>query len=156
MSVESGGKCGGIIHDKLVKTLGSSSSMQFSMWERQNMHVLSYLWLRALYDWNNSKHPQILLFIKVSPTIALSSRSPFIPYVQNSSSSSQVSVTPAALPPSSYTYYKPYDDDPCAHKYNGHQRTVTNQHTTRTNQRYSITQSQDKKNYANKVWIVLV
>ena len=52
------------------------SSMQFSMWERQNMHVLSYLGLRALYDWNNSKHPQILRFIKVSPTIALSSRSP--------------------------------------------------------------------------------
>jgi hypothetical protein len=32
-----------------------------------------------------------------------------LPYVQHSGSRPQVSVTPAELPPSSYTYYKPYD-----------------------------------------------
>jgi hypothetical protein len=44
----------------VVNKSGSLSSMQFSMWERLNIHALHYFEIQVLYDWIVSKHPQIL------------------------------------------------------------------------------------------------
>ena len=68
-----------------------------------------------------------------------------LPYVQRSGSRPQVSVTPAELPlPFTHTT-NPMMFNPCAHKYNGHQRTVPYQHTTLMNQRRSTIQSKNKE-----------
>jgi hypothetical protein len=67
-----------------------------------------------------------------------------LPYVQRSGSRPQVSVTLTELPlPFAHTT-KPKMFNPCAHKYNGHQRTVPYQNTTLMNQRYSTNQSKNK------------
>jgi hypothetical protein len=57
---KSGGNSGGFVQVQLANKSGSLSLMQFSMWERLNIHALHYLELQVLYDWIVSKHPQIL------------------------------------------------------------------------------------------------
>jgi hypothetical protein len=79
--------------------------MQFSMWERLNIHALHYLELQVLYDWIVSKHPQILTMYYVFPNHSLKLMVLLLPYVQRSGLHPQVSVAPAGLPPSFCTYY---------------------------------------------------
>jgi hypothetical protein len=65
-----------------------------------------------------------------------------LPYVQRSGSRPQVFVTLVELPLTHTT--NPMMFNPCAHKYNGYQRTVPYQHTTLMNQRQSTKETKDK------------
>jgi hypothetical protein len=67
-----------------------------------------------------------------------------LPYMQRSGLRPQVSVTPAELPPPFAHTSNPKMFNPCAHKYNGHQRIVPYQHTTLMNQRHLTNQSKNK------------